>query len=189
MDRIIIGLTGDSSKGKGAVSEILKGKGFSYFSLSDRIREQATLYKWSHDRKVLQDLGDKLREDFGSDILVRRTIEFPAFKHADLVVVDGIRHPAEIEYLRNVFDAKIIGVDMTDETAFARMKERNRPGDPKTIEEYRASKERERGEPGSSAMQVDKCLQMADLVIWNEGNEENLKLQTEEGFHKLGIER
>ncbi len=190
MERIIIGLTGDSAKGKGGVSLVLKEKGFEIFVLSDVIKEEAIKRKWRHEeRKVLQDLGDELRSTYGNDILVARVLQSEKFKMADFAVIDGIRHPDEIKLLKDIFeDSKLIGVDMSDETAFARMKERNRPGDPKTFEEYLLSKERERGEPGSSAMQVDVCLKLADLTIWNEGNEDDLKLRTEEGLRKFGIE-
>jgi dephospho-CoA kinase len=40
--RKVIGLTGTIASGKGTLAEFLKGKGYSYFSLSDILREEAT---------------------------------------------------------------------------------------------------------------------------------------------------
>lgn len=189
-ERIIIGLTGDSSKGKGSVSKILSEKGFDVFVLSDFIVEEARKMHWPHeDRKVLQNLGDNMRTRFGNDVLVQRTFQLDRFKMSDFIVIDGIRHPDEIELLKDVFpDSKVIGVDMTDETAFSRMKERNRSGDPTTIQEYKLLKLRERGEKGTSSMQVQECIDMADTVIWNEGSEEDLKKMTEQKLHDFGME-
>lgn len=105
------------------------------------------------------------------------------------IVIDGIRHPDEITLLRDVFpEAKLIGVDMSDETAFKRMKERKRLGDPTTFEEYLESKKRERGELGSSAMQVEECLKMTDVTIWNEGTKFDLEFETFRHLTNLHIE-
>lgn len=188
MNRAIVGLTGDSSKGKGTVAETLKSKGFACFPLSDIIKIEAKRIGWAfEDRKVLQNLGDDLRLYGGNDVLVRRTIELDEFKMADKAVIDGIRHPAEIDLLRDIFDAKIIGVTMSDERALKLMRERNRPGDPTTMEEYKILKEREREGEGSHVMQVEKCLEMADVIILNEGTPEELAAETEAVLVRLGI--
>jgi len=189
MDRIIIGLTGPGAGGKGEVSKVLQERGFVYFSLSDEIRKEARKRKWSDTkREVLQDLGDELRSNLGNDVLAKRVATLPEFKHADMVVIDSIRHPAEIEYLKEVFDAKIIGVTASPEKLFDRMRQRNREGDPKTFEEFEKMLKREMGIEGSSVMQVHKCLAAADFVISNEGDKPDLRKETEKALHELGIE-
>lgn len=187
MERVIIGFTGPGSGGKGEISKYLVGQGFTYFSLSDILREVATKYGWSHKREVLQNLGDDMRAKEGADILARMTVAKNEFKHADLVVIDSIRHPDEITFLKDFFDVKIIGVTASPETLFARMKERRRPGDPETFEEFIRMLERERGEEGSTAMQVDKCLELADRTIWNEGSKEELIQNADLALLELGI--
>lgn len=190
MDRIIVALTGDSSKGKGTVAKNYKSKGAEVFVLSDIIATEAKKMGWPHwDRKVLQDLGDELRRQFGNDVLVARTFKLEDFKMAEFAVIDGIRHPDEIQLLKDVFpEAKLIAVDMSDLHAFELMQLRNRDGDPKTFEEYMLSKKRERGEAGSNAMQVDKCIELADFKIWNEGDEIELSRKADEALHYLGVE-
>lgn len=187
MDRVIIGLTGPGSGGKGTIAKYLEGFGFSYFSLSDVIREQATKYGWGHSREVLQNLGDKMRADNGSDILARMIAEKHRFKHSDLVVIDAIRHPDEINYLREYFEAKIIGVTASPEKLFELMKARNRPGDPETFEAFLKMLERERGEEGSTVMQVDKCLRMVDTTVLNEGGADDLLINVEVALMELGV--
>ncbi len=187
MERVIIGFTGPGSGGKGEASEYLKGQGFVYFSLSDILREVATRYGWSHGREVLQNLGDDMRAKEGADVLARMTVTKNEFKHADLVVIDSIRHPDEINFLRDFFDAKIIGVTASPETLFGRMKNRKRPGDPETFEEFLAMQKREMGEEGSTAMQVHKCLELADKVVLNEGTKEDLIINTDLALLELGV--
>jgi len=188
--RTLIALTGDSSKGKGTVADILRRKGFVCFPLSDVIKIEAKKMGWpTEDRKVLQTLGDLMRLKEGNDVLVARTFRLEGFKMADNVVIDGVRHPDEIELIKDVFDHSVlIAVDMSDERALGLIKERNRAGDPKTMEEYMALKERERGVPGSNAMQMDKCLEMADIKLWNEGKVSDLERDLDSGLRGLGIE-
>ena len=187
MERTIIGFTGPGSGGKGEISKYLVGQGFAYFSLSDILREVATKYKWSHSREVLQNLGDEMRAKEGADILARMTVAKNEFKHADLVVIDSIRHPDEITFLKDFFDAKIIGVTASPETLFNRMKERNRDGDPKTFDEFLMMLARESGKEGSTAMHVDKCLELADKVITNEGSKEDLIINANLALLEVGV--
>jgi len=168
MERVVIGVAGDSASGKGTAAEYLVKMGFKYFSLSDRIREEAARRKWGNGRKVLQDLGDEIRANFGAEEWAKRTAQLEEFKLGDRIVIDSIRHPSEIKYLREFFEAKIIGVTASPETLFKRMRERNREGDPKTFEEFMEMQKREMGVEGSSAMQVHKCLEIADGIILNE---------------------
>ena len=130
-----------------------------------------------------------MRSRFGNDILVKKTFQLERFKIADHIVIDGIRHPDEITLLRDVFpEAKVIGVDMSDTRAFELMRLRGRSGDPKTFQEYQLSKERERGEKGTNAMQVDECLKMADFMIWNEGTKFDLEYEVAKNLSILRVE-
>lgn len=187
MERIIIGLTGPAAGGKGVVAKHLEAGGFEYFSLSDVIRAQATKYGWNHTREVLQNLGDEMRAKGGADILARLTAETSRFKHANMIVIDSIRHPDEINYLKDYFDAKIIGITASAEKLFELMSLRGRDGDPKIFEDFLMVQEREQGKEGGTAMQVNKCLEFADKLIWNDGNIEELVGKTKIILGELGI--
>lgn len=189
MYRTIIGLTGPTAGGKGTVADFLKEKGFAYFSLSDEIRKESRKRGWSeNERKVLQDLGDELRLKIGPDVWARRIATLNEFKHADQIVIDSIRHPAEAEYFKDVFDAKIIGITAPPEKLFERMRVRNRPGDPETFEEFLMLQEREVGVVGSSAMNVRECLKMADFVVMNDRELDDLTKGIEKGLKDIGVE-
>lgn len=187
VERIIIGLTGPTAGGKGTIAKHLEEQGFVYFSLSDVIREQATKYGWRHTREVLQNLGDEMRASGGADILARMTAETSRFKHADWVVIDAIRHPDEINYLKDFFDAKIIGVTAAPEKLFELMKARGREGDPATFEEFIKVQKREQGKEGTTAMQVNRCLEMADATVWNSGDRADLIINAEVALLEVGV--
>lgn len=188
MERVVVAFTGPTASGKGTAANFLKEKGYTYFSLSDEVRREATKRGLATGKEILQNLGDELREMFGSDVLAVRVVQTDEFKLAEKVVIDGIRHPEEVLYFKELYDAKIVGITASEKTRFEYVQARNREGDPKTFEEFLKSEQREQGAEGSHAMQVKRCLTMADIIVVNESGVERLKENTLFVLTKLGFE-
>lgn len=73
---MIIGLTGFNGCGKGKVAEYLEKKGFSKFSLSDELREEARKKGVKElTKEFLIILGNELREKNGPNYLAIRVSE------------------------------------------------------------------------------------------------------------------
>lgn len=166
-----IGLTGSIGAGKGVVAEYFKAQGFDVFSLSDEVREVARRKGVEINRANLQDLGNKLRETIGDDVLARFVALRVLSKGGEDAVIDSIRNPAEIEYLReNLNDFYLIGVDAPVEVRYKRVVERARESDPVSLEDFLKIDSRDKGEGESSSGQaVGRCLGMADYSVSNEG--------------------
>lgn len=183
---MIIGLTGHLCVGKGEVANYLKSLGFSYFSLSDVLKEEADRLGVQKVREEMISLGNRFREEHGNGILALRIKEkLPAGKN---VVIDSIRNPEEVRELRKIPGFVLIGVDSLEETRFARMLARNRPGDPKTFEEFKKLSEDLSIEHGQ---QVMNCIKMADCIVINNVPVEQLhrkvdRLLKDFGFSKPG---
>lgn len=185
-----VAVVGSIGSGKGEVVKILKDKGYFVTSLSDRIREEALRRNLALTREVLQDLGDELRLGFGDAVLVRITADIIRDKGVNFVAIDSIRHPAEITYLRDEFNAIIIGVTASAKKRFELLRERGREGDPETFEEFLKMDKRElRNGEESHKIQVFGCLDMADVVIENEGSLEDFQRKIESTLISFGIER
>jgi dephospho-CoA kinase len=170
MEKIIIGLTGSLSSGKGIIADHLSTLGFNHLILSNRIREEIRSRNQEPTRTLLQDVGNELRMLYGGAVLAERTAAIIANLEGN-VVIDGIRNPDEITFLRNVLDAQIIGVDaprvLRLDWYLARAKERGEDGT--TEEDFIKVDNRDFGigEPGSG-QQVAKCLKMADIILEND---------------------
>lgn len=172
----IIAVVGPLASGKGALTNLLKDKGYIYLSLSDVVRDKATAWGLVHSRENLQNVGDELRKKFGSSILAELVTQEITKNPDKKFVIDGVRNPAELSYIKNNFDVFIIGVTASAEKRFALMRERHREGDPKTFDEFKKSEERDRGVGQADyGQQVEKCLAMADIIIDNNGNFEDFK--------------
>ena len=171
MDKKVIAVVGPIASGKGALINLLEEKGYTKISLSDVVREKAKEWSVEFTRKNLQDVGDKLRKSFGGSFLAE-IIVHTINNHSDKkYVIDSVRNPAELSYLKKHLHVFTIGITASPQKRFELMKARGSEWDPKTWEEFKKQEERDRGF-GQEAygQQVEKCLQMADIVIDNNGN-------------------
>src|SRR3989338_8787984 len=126
---MIIGLTGMPCSGTDAFSDILKEKGFIYFSYSDILREELQKRDIEITRKNLQDIGDEMREKEGTGVLSNRIVD-KMVADEDYVVCN-IRNPGEVEVFRDGFGEGfvLVKVEALPEVRFKRMVERNRESD------------------------------------------------------------
>jgi len=171
----IIGLTGYMGSGKGELVKLLQKRGYTYTSLSDAVRAEATKRGLEHTREHLQQVGNQLREEQGAGVLgkkIRETVEQELERRW---VIDGIRNPGEWEELKQLPDFEMIGVTASPDTIVSRITRRNREGTALSREEVIAklNKERGIGEP-PEGQQVQRCLDHADFLIVNEGTLEDL---------------
>ncbi len=181
---MIIGLTGTKASGKGAVADILKERGFTYSSTSDRVREEAVSRGIpNYTIKELQEIGNEIREKFGEAELVKRT--FAKLKDEKNIVIDGIRNPGEIKELKK-HNATIIAVDAPLKTRFARLIKRARASDPKDWQGFLEMDKRDKGEgEKNSGQQVSVCISLADYKIENNGTIEELRAKIENILTKI----
>lgn len=179
---MIIGLTGANASGKGEAANYLKSKGFKYYSLSDILREKASSRGIEPSRENLIKLGNGLREGLGPSALADLTIK--KIKGKNNYVIDSIRNPFEIKALRKLNKFTLIGIDAPVEIRFKRAIARNRPGDPKTLEEF-IEKERKENIASSINQQLDNCLKEADIAIINNSSLENLHKRIDDAIKKI----
>jgi len=173
----VIGLTGPMGSGKGTIVKLLQEKGYKSFKYSDVIRDELKIRQIKETRKSLQDIGDDLRKKYGLYILSEMLSIKIKEQGVQFAIVDGVRNPGEVIYLRqNLDNFKLIGLIASANTRFNLIRERNRPSDLKTRAEFDILEKRDRGEGESKCgQQVQACLDMADIIIENEGTVEELK--------------
>lgn len=182
----VIGLTGTIGSGKEFVKNVIK-KRFDCYDvlLSGAIMNMSK--KKDISRKDLQDMGDQLRQKYGTFVLAKVSTEFMP-RDKPVMIVDGIRNPGEAEWLRKTYksDFVLVGIDAPQQVRFQRVQQRNRPGDPKTMEEFDVIDRRDHGEGEPDYGQhVKKCLGMADVVVYNDGNEAEVEAKMQEVFSKI----
>ncbi len=171
----LIGLTGTNGAGKGEVAAFFVKRGYAYFSLSDLIREEIQKKGKEPTRNNLIQMGNELREKLGPDILARRVME----KVQSKAVIDSIRNPKEVEYLRKHNKFILLSVDAPVELRYERAKKRGREESASSLREF-IKKEREEMTRRRKGQQLQSCMKMADFMIINDGSLEDLHKKLEE---------
>ncbi len=179
---LYVGLVGSLAAGKGVVADYFKKNfGFVSFSLSfivhDELRKRGVT---EFTRKTLQDLGDELRSKEGSGALAKRAISILKKEGSTRVMVEGIRNPGEVEYLRKLPNFVLIAVDATKAVRYKRVVERGKPWDPKSWDEFLVVDGRDHmDEKNAKGQQVARCMGMADFVIENNKDLDHLYHEVE----------
>lgn len=160
----VMGISGMPGSGKSLVSKIAIEKGAKIVSMGDIIREEAK--KRNEDTKTT---AQKLREEYGDNIVAELTIKkvkkIIADGFSNLVIIEGIRSPFEINLFKNSFDNFIVLSIFANPTLrFERLKERQRDDDSKNYEEFVKRDEMELN------FGIGSVIALSDKIIINEAD-------------------
>lgn len=171
----LIGLTGTNGAGKGETAAYLRTKGYAYFSLSDIIRDKLKEDGLEASRDNLIRKGNDLRRSGGSDILAKLVMD----KVAGKAVIDSIRNPKEVAFLKTRPGFILLAVDAPAALRFERVRKRGRNESAGTLEDF-VRKEAEENGADPDAQQLRACMDLADRIIINDGTLEELRRKLEE---------
>lgn len=188
MDFKVIGVVGQIASGKGVLVNWLTGHlGFVSFSLSSIVHfELEKKGKAGFTRQTLQDVGDKLRRVHGDDVLAHRIMSQCRGRVSRPIIIEGIRNPAEIEFLKKNKNFILIGVKAIRELRFKRVLSRNKQWDPKNYEDFLKVDRRDLGVgQNKSGQQVGKCLDYCDYILMNNKDLGNFEKNIERLMKKI----
>ncbi len=195
---IIIGVVGQIAAGKGILVKYLTERlDFVSFSLSSILHDaikKKNIREFT--RQTLQDMGDELRRKYGDDILAKKVIEqmknLPAGRQGEKFkmknyMIEEIRNPGEIEFLKKNTNFILIGVKAKRELRFKRLLSRGKPWDPKNWNDFVKIDRRDLGVgQNKSGQQVVKCLAYCDYILTNNKDLKDFEKKLEKLFiHKL----
>jgi dephospho-CoA kinase len=178
----VIGLTGPNAAGKGEAASYLQFLGFTCYSLSDVVREEAAAQGFPPEREHLIRIGTQLRREGGAGVLAERILS----RLTGRAVVDSIRNPAEVEVLRTLPRFVLLGVDAPVEVRFQRSLARSRAGDPATLEEFQA-RETEENTADPNGQQLGATLRMSDVILTNNGELRDLRRKVDRVLADHGV--
>lgn len=181
----VIAVVGPFGSGCSYVSELIcKMFSFKKVSLSDILRQEfnGCFPGQVASRDRLQDFGDEIRRTNGSDYLAKRAAEQIGVGGVDSFVIDSIRNPAEVKYLKeNLPNVFLFGVFSDRENRWKRVKIKSYNDDRQRFDN---DDMRDSGEKVVHGQRVTDTFRMSDVVILNndkifKGNDadDNLKAQ------------
>lgn len=173
---MIIGITGSLAAGKDTVAQILEENGFRHISLSQILRELVVKKGGDLTTANLTREGNNLRTEKGNGYLAKEALKLIS----DDTAISSIRQPGEVEVLRKTGKFFLISVDADPKIRWQRLKKRQRPGDPKTMEGMLAIEKKQMKSGGSKDMQLDVVWGMADYHLNNNGDLGDLQTKVRE---------
>jgi dephospho-CoA kinase len=121
----------------------------------------------------MQLLSTALRQNFGEDILAKVMNEDIKRNDKDVAVVDGIRRLADIKYLKELPEFKLIYIEADIKKRYERLIQRgeNPDDNQKTFEEFQKEHQQE------AELQIRDLKQHANFILNNNGTFEDLYKQ------------
>ncbi|MBI2120453.1 MAG: AAA family ATPase [Parcubacteria group bacterium] len=162
----IFGFAGEMASGKTTAAEYVLKKcdGVSY-RFSDPLRDVLARIGLPNTRENLQILSTSLRQNFGEDVLAKIVFEDVKNTKNPCIVIDGIRRPDDIKYLRTLREFILIYIRTDLNNRYSRLAKRQENSDDfgKTLEEFEKEQKQE------AEAKIRELEPSADIVIENNG--------------------
>lgn len=172
--KAIIGIVGAMGSGKSTVAEyFVSHHEASRYRFSDFLKEILDKLCIEANRTNLIDLFLVLAKRFGEDVLARPMRKLVDADTHKLIIVEGIRRPADISLLRELPHFYLVGIVSDEEKRYERITKRREKTDDstKTIEQFKADEER------PTETLIAQMIEKADFKINNNGSHDDLNQQ------------
>ncbi len=168
-DTIILGFTGSIGSGCTYISDdIAKSYNYKKYSLSKVLRAIAKEKAIQATTENLQNIGNELREKDGNSALVVALLD--SINESDVVghngiIIDSIRNDGEVHVLKQFPNFYLFSIHADKSTRRKRCVRKKRRF--RSNKEFDEADERDRAEDFSHGQQVEKCNDLADIIINN----------------------
>lgn len=177
---LIVGITGTNAAGKGTVVEVLKEDfGFKHLSVREYLAKEVKRKGLEVNRENLIEVANNIRENHSPSYIVEELYK-EAKEGNTHVVIESIRTVGEVEALRKKENFVLIAVDADRKTRYERSLKRHSETDNLTYKEFIKTEDREMYSEEKGKQNLRKCIEMADIVIFNDGTLKDLREEIRE---------
>lgn len=162
------------ASGKGAVAKYLADtQNASIHKFSTMLRDIASRLYIVQTHDNLQTLSSALRLNFGEDMLAKVMAKGVEADPADIVVIDGVRRFADILYLRELPNFKLIKIEADQDTRYRRLVDRaeNVGDDKKSYQDFMEDERKE------ADREIPQVMAQTDVSIDSTGGFDTLHEQ------------
>ena len=182
---MIIGIVGTIGAGKGTVVTYLKSKGFAHYSSSGVLKEILKERGLPQTRTYMSPLADELLTQHEGGVL-HFSRERAQRDGAKDYVLEAIHRVSEADYVRSI-GGVIWGVDADIEKRYERSIKRGEgEKDNVTHEQFLADAKREDEGQSGGGPNIRAVLKTAEVVLVNNGTQEELFAQVEAALKTIG---
>ncbi|MBI4393024.1 MAG: AAA family ATPase [Euryarchaeota archaeon] len=141
----VIGITGLPGAGKSIAAEVAKEAGVPVERMGDAVWEEVRRRGLPVTDENVSSVSDAMRKERHAAIWAERTSERLAASPAPVVVIDGIRSMAEVEYFRATLgtDFTLVAITAPDDQRMKRVLARRRADEAQDRDRFEARDRRE----------------------------------------------
>jgi len=159
---LIVAITGMPGAGKSTAAKALESRGFKRIVMGDVIREETRRRGLEPDEKNTAKVMLELREKYGPGAVAEVCIRLLKTMKEEVVVIDGIRSPAEVGVFARVGKVRLIAIHASRERRFRLLTERGRSDAPTSRDSFDERDKRE------LSIGVGDAVALADESLSNE---------------------
>lgn len=144
-NKIVFGFTGLLSSGKGTAAKYLEEKyNARTYRFSTKLRNLLDCLYIEHSRDTMIEMSEAVRSIFGEDIMAKAMAKDVIYDDTPIIVVEGIRRPADIAYLKELPNFILVEIFAEQKTRYERLIKRDENADDnsKTYEQFLADHQR-----------------------------------------------
>jgi dephospho-CoA kinase len=175
----IIGITGTLGAGKGTIVDYLvREKGFIHFSVRQYLIGVIEKKGLPVNRDSMVITANELRARQNPAFIIQELYN-KAQKERKNAVIESIRTPGEVEFLKRQGDFILLAVDADPKIRFKRIVNRKSSTDHIDYKTFIEDEKREMTSTDPNNQNIRKCIEMADIVLTNNGSIDDLYEQIE----------
>lgn len=179
---MIIWITWTLWAGKWTISDyLIQKKWFKHYSVSGYITQEIKKRWMEVNRDSMYQVWRDLKKQNWADFIVKELYK-KAKQEWNNAIIESIRSPWEVDWLKELDDFKLISVDADIKIRYDRIKLRWSEKDNVDFQTFVANNERERDSDSTDPTKINlsKCIVLADFKINNNWNFEELYNQIDE---------
>jgi len=178
----IIAFVGMPASGKSEAAMVAGNQGIYVINMGDVIREEVVRRGLEPTDANTGGVGTDLRDNEGMDAVAKRCVPKINNSDADMIIIDGVRGIAEVEFFKQEFgeDFTLVNIDSSIQMRLERVKARGRSDDMTDINALRRRDERE------LSWGMGEAIKASDITIANTTGLEKFKqdiVELLERFH------
>ena len=159
---MIIGITGTIGSGKDTLMELLKNEyGFKHYSVRQYLTERLEEDGIEVNRTAMTILANTLREENHPAYIIEQLF-LKAKESGGNAVIESIRTPGEVEFLKEHSDFHLFAVDADPNLRYERVQERRSATDRVDFNTFMAEEQREMSNAEPHMQNIAACVRLAE---------------------------